>query len=42
MMNYLKTATFWEIFEDVAGAIFLFATVLLFPYFVAFMRAIFE
>jgi hypothetical protein len=42
MLNYLETATWGEIFEDIAGAVLLFAMIPLFPYFIAFMKAIFE
>ena len=42
MMNYLEIATFWDIVEDVAGVATLFAFIFLFPYFVAFMKVIFE
>ena len=41
-MNYLETATAWEIFEDVAGVVALFAMFPLFPYVIAFMKVIFE
>jgi len=42
MMNYLETAKFWEIFEDVVGAVFLFAFIPVFFYSIAFMKVIFE
>ena len=42
MMNYLETATFREIFEDIAGGVILFAMIPLFPYVIAFMKVIFE
>jgi hypothetical protein len=42
MMKYLETATFWEIFEDVAGVITLFAFIPIFFYSIAFMKVIFE
>ena len=41
-MNYLETATFWEIAEDVAGAILLFAFIPVFFYSIAFMKVIFQ
>lgn len=41
-MNYLETATFWEIFEDVAGVVVLFALIPITPYAIAFMKVIFE
>lgn len=41
-MNYLKTATFWKIFEDVAGVVALFAFIFVFPYVATFMKVIFE
>lgn len=42
MLNYLETATFWKIFEDIAGAATLFGFIFLFPYVIAFMKVIFE
>lgn len=42
MLNYLETATAWEIFEDVAGVVTLFAFIFVFPYIVTFMKVIFE
>ena len=42
MMNYLETATFWDIVEDVAGAIFLFAMIFVLPNFLPLMKVIFE
>lgn len=42
MLNYLETATFWEIFEDVAGVVILFALMPLAPYAITFMKVFFE
>jgi hypothetical protein len=42
MMNYLKTAAFWDIVDDVVGAVFLFAFIPVFFYSIAFMKVIFE
>lgn len=41
-MNYLETATTWDIFEDVAGVVILFALFPLAPYAIAFMKVIFQ
>lgn len=40
MLNYLETATWGEIFEDIAGAVLLFAMIPLFPYAVAIVKAL--
>lgn len=40
MLNYLETATWAELFEDVAGAVLLFAMIPLFPYAVAIVKAL--
>jgi hypothetical protein len=42
MMNYLETATFWDIVGDVAGVVTLFAFIFMFPYIITFMKVIFE
>jgi len=42
MMKYLETATFWQIVDDVGGAIFLFAMIFVLPNLLALMKAIFE
>jgi hypothetical protein len=42
MMNYLETASAWEIFKDIAGVVILFALFPLAPYAIAFMKVIFE
>jgi hypothetical protein len=42
MLKYLETATFWQIFDDVAGAIFLFAMIFVLPNFLPLMKVIFE
>jgi len=42
MLNYLETATVWNIVEDIAGAVTLFAFIFVFPYIITFMKVIFE
>ena len=40
MLNYLETATTWEILEDIAGVVFLFAMIPLAPFAIAIVKAL--
>jgi hypothetical protein len=40
MLNYLETATTWDILEDIAGVVLLFAMIPLAPYAIAIAKAL--
>lgn len=42
MLNYLETATTWQILEDIAGVVLLFAMIPLFPFALAIVKALIE
>jgi hypothetical protein len=39
MLNYLETATTWQILEDIAGVVLLFAMIPLAPFAIAIVKA---
>jgi hypothetical protein len=40
MLNYLETATTWDILEDITGVVLLFAIIPLAPFAIAIVKAL--